>query len=256
MTPAVHGHVISVRPLTIRRRPMSGPHNRGGSPCVQVAAISSPRMDALKLPSSPPSGSTVCRTSNGYPCRAQAPVEATTASPQPFAAGTSPPLDRAWANNRPTTTTAGSDATDREPLEEAGRSPLDRGPANGRDEGDGEQPGDDRGDRPPGVPPRSTTSRLARRRRPRAIGAVVTNEKRRWSSADVAGCGGVGAPKTEIRRLFEATGDHRLHALWVVLATTGLRLGEALCLMWDAWMQGRLAPCAPSAPMATVSGLC
>ncbi|HZU18872.1 MAG TPA: tyrosine-type recombinase/integrase [Candidatus Dormibacteraeota bacterium] len=39
--------------------------------------------------------------------------------------------------------------------------------------------------------------------------------------------------EAEIRRLFEATGDHRLYALWVVLATTGLRLGEALGLMWD-----------------------
>ncbi|HZV49355.1 MAG TPA: tyrosine-type recombinase/integrase [Candidatus Dormibacteraeota bacterium] len=39
--------------------------------------------------------------------------------------------------------------------------------------------------------------------------------------------------EAEIRRLFEATTGHRLHALWVVLATTGLRLGEALGLMWD-----------------------
>lgn len=37
----------------------------------------------------------------------------------------------------------------------------------------------------------------------------------------------------ETRRLFEATRDHRLHALWVVLVTTGLRLGEALGLKWD-----------------------
>lgn len=37
----------------------------------------------------------------------------------------------------------------------------------------------------------------------------------------------------ETRRLFEATKDHRLHALWVVLATTGLRLGEALGLKWE-----------------------
>jgi integrase len=37
----------------------------------------------------------------------------------------------------------------------------------------------------------------------------------------------------ETRRLFDATKDHRLHALWVLLATTGLRLGEALGLKWD-----------------------
>ena len=31
----------------------------------------------------------------------------------------------------------------------------------------------------------------------------------------------------EVGRLFEASRGHRLHALWVLLATTGLRLGEA-----------------------------
>jgi integrase len=36
----------------------------------------------------------------------------------------------------------------------------------------------------------------------------------------------------EVRRLFEGSQDHRLHALWVLLATTGLRLGEALGLLW------------------------
>ena len=37
----------------------------------------------------------------------------------------------------------------------------------------------------------------------------------------------------EVKRLFEITRDHRLHALWVVLATTGVRLGEALGLKWE-----------------------
>ena len=37
----------------------------------------------------------------------------------------------------------------------------------------------------------------------------------------------------ETQRLFEATKDHRLHALWVLLTTTGLRLGEALGLKWE-----------------------
>jgi integrase len=36
----------------------------------------------------------------------------------------------------------------------------------------------------------------------------------------------------QIRRLFEVTEGSRLHALWVLLATTGLRLGEALGLTW------------------------
>jgi len=37
----------------------------------------------------------------------------------------------------------------------------------------------------------------------------------------------------EVRRLFETTEDDRMHALWVLLVTTGLRLGEALGLRWD-----------------------
>jgi integrase len=37
----------------------------------------------------------------------------------------------------------------------------------------------------------------------------------------------------QVRRLFEATADHRLHGLWVLLVTTGLRLGEALGLRWE-----------------------
>jgi integrase len=38
--------------------------------------------------------------------------------------------------------------------------------------------------------------------------------------------------EAQLRQLFEATADHRLHAVWVLLATTGLRLGEALGLAW------------------------
>lgn len=37
----------------------------------------------------------------------------------------------------------------------------------------------------------------------------------------------------EVQELFNATRDDWLHPLWVVLATTGLRLGEALGLRWD-----------------------
>ena len=37
----------------------------------------------------------------------------------------------------------------------------------------------------------------------------------------------------EARQLFTATADDELHALWVVLTTTGLRLGEALGLKWS-----------------------
>jgi integrase len=36
----------------------------------------------------------------------------------------------------------------------------------------------------------------------------------------------------QLRLLFEETRSSRLHALWVLLATTGLRLGEALGLTW------------------------
>jgi integrase len=36
----------------------------------------------------------------------------------------------------------------------------------------------------------------------------------------------------QVSALFTATRDHHLHALWVVLATTGLRVGEALGLRW------------------------
>jgi integrase len=32
--------------------------------------------------------------------------------------------------------------------------------------------------------------------------------------------------------VLEATTDDRLHALWVTIATTGLRRGEALALRW------------------------
>jgi integrase len=37
----------------------------------------------------------------------------------------------------------------------------------------------------------------------------------------------------EARTLFKKTGGQPLHALWVVLATTGLRIGEALALDWS-----------------------
>lgn len=37
----------------------------------------------------------------------------------------------------------------------------------------------------------------------------------------------------QIRCLFDATKEHRLHALWLTLVTTGLRIGEALALDWD-----------------------
>ncbi len=37
----------------------------------------------------------------------------------------------------------------------------------------------------------------------------------------------------EVRRLFIATAGEPLHALWVLLGTTGLRIGEALGLKWE-----------------------
>jgi len=37
----------------------------------------------------------------------------------------------------------------------------------------------------------------------------------------------------EVGRLLRATHGHRLHALWVLLFATGLRIGEALRLSWD-----------------------
>ncbi len=37
----------------------------------------------------------------------------------------------------------------------------------------------------------------------------------------------------QVRQLFAATRDDEFHALWAVLASTGLRLGEALGLKWD-----------------------
>jgi integrase len=39
--------------------------------------------------------------------------------------------------------------------------------------------------------------------------------------------------EAELRQLFAATQEDRLHALWVLLGTTGLRIGEALALSWD-----------------------
>lgn len=48
--------------------------------------------------------------------------------------------------------------------------------------------------------------------------------------------------EAEVRQLIEGTHDDGMHALWVLLATTGLRLGEALGLRWDDLdlMTGRL----------------
>lgn len=43
----------------------------------------------------------------------------------------------------------------------------------------------------------------------------------------------------ELGKLLESTSGDRFHALWVVLGTTGLRLGEALGLMWDDIEYGR-----------------
>ncbi|TAK36118.1 MAG: site-specific integrase [Chloroflexota bacterium] len=37
----------------------------------------------------------------------------------------------------------------------------------------------------------------------------------------------------QVQKLFEFTAEHRLHALWVLMATTGLRLGEATALRWE-----------------------
>lgn len=37
----------------------------------------------------------------------------------------------------------------------------------------------------------------------------------------------------EVHIFFEHTKDDRLHGLWVVLLTTGLRIGEAMALRWD-----------------------
>jgi integrase len=37
----------------------------------------------------------------------------------------------------------------------------------------------------------------------------------------------------QVEQVFEGTRDHPLHALWVLLPTSGLRLGEALGLKWD-----------------------
>jgi integrase len=46
----------------------------------------------------------------------------------------------------------------------------------------------------------------------------------------------------EVGRLFQTSRGHRLHALWVLLATTGLRLGEARGLLWSDidFVSGRL----------------
>jgi site-specific recombinase XerD len=45
----------------------------------------------------------------------------------------------------------------------------------------------------------------------------------------------------EIEELFQTTANDRLHALWVLLNTTGLRIGEASGLCWEQvdWTKGR-----------------
>jgi integrase len=37
----------------------------------------------------------------------------------------------------------------------------------------------------------------------------------------------------QVEQLIQASADHRLHALWVLMVTTGLRVGEAIALTWD-----------------------
>jgi len=39
--------------------------------------------------------------------------------------------------------------------------------------------------------------------------------------------------RVELHTLFEATTTDRLHPLWVLLATTGMRVGEATALRWE-----------------------
>ncbi|HXH23288.1 MAG TPA: site-specific integrase [Dehalococcoidia bacterium] len=66
----------------------------------------------------------------------------------------------------------------------------------------------------------------------------------KWGLVGRNACDAVTPPRPErsemktlseeqVRRLFEASADDRLHALWVLLATTGLRLGEAIGLRWQ-----------------------
>lgn len=50
---------------------------------------------------------------------------------------------------------------------------------------------------------------------------TVPKEERRWLSGE------------ELRRLFESTQATRLHALWVLAGTTGLRSAELLALAWQ-----------------------
>lgn len=47
----------------------------------------------------------------------------------------------------------------------------------------------------------------------------------------------------QLVQLFDATATDRFHALWVILGTLGLRLGEALGLKWDDidWQRGTLS---------------
>jgi integrase len=65
-----------------------------------------------------------------------------------------------------------------------------------------------------------------------------------WGLVGRNACAAVTPPRPErsemktlsedqVRRLFEASSNDRLHALWVLLATTGPRLGEAIGLRWQ-----------------------
>jgi len=73
----------------------------------------------------------------------------------------------------------------------------------------------------------------------RALGQAVM-----WGMIPRNPCDAVSVPRPErremqslveeqVQRLFRATEEERLHALWVLLATAGLRLGEALGLRWS-----------------------
>ena len=65
-----------------------------------------------------------------------------------------------------------------------------------------------------------------------------------WGLLGINPCDSVSVPRPErnemqtlsqdaVMQLFVATGEDPLHALWVLLPTTGLRLGEALGLKWE-----------------------
>jgi integrase len=56
----------------------------------------------------------------------------------------------------------------------------------------------------------------------------------------------------QLRQFLGHTGDHRLHGLWVLAATTGMRRGELCGLMWDdvSWERGTLAVRRARVPIA------